>query len=365
MTKRQRVGVIFGGRSVEHEVSITSARTVARALAEAGHEVVPLGVTPDGCWLDRELSRAALDGRLDALPPQGVPMMPTVGHLLGSGIEVAFPIVHGTWGEDGTLQGLCEMLDLPYVGAGVTASALAMDKLQCKRLLATAGVPVVEFVGFSAADFDEDAAACLSGADVLPLPLFVKPSIGGSSVGVQKVGRREGLEPAVRHALRFDDHVLIERGIAGRELECSVLGYRPLEASAVGEIQPAAEFYDYADKYLDDAAGLVAPAELDAAVEREVRRLAVAAFAAIGGWGMARVDFLLEGDTPYVNEINTVPGFTRISMYPRLWGVSGVPLPELVDRLVAVALERHGDRRRLDQGIKEWLQELAAKRSAG
>ncbi len=358
------VGVIFGGRSVEHQVSIVSARTVARGLAEAGHTVTALGIAQDGCWVHPEVARETLHGEGKAIPPAGKPVAPTLRHLLASGVEVLFPIVHGTWGEDGTLQGLCEMLDLPYVGPGVTTSALAMDKLLSKRQLAASGVPVVEFEAAGREAFERDPEGFLERAGRLPLPLFVKPSVGGSSVGVRKVERREELEEAVRFALQFDETVLVERGIEGRELECAVLGYGTLEASAVGEIVPGREFYDYADKYLEDRARLIAPAELPEPVSERLRELATAAFAALGGSGLARVDFLLEGaaeDQPrlYVNELNTLPGFTAISMYPRLWGLSGLPLPKLVDRLVQIALDRHRDRHRLDAGIKDFLATLS------
>jgi D-alanine-D-alanine ligase len=355
-----KVGLVFGGRSVEHRVSVASARTVAEGLAAAGHEVVPLGVAEDGCWVDRPTSRAALAGGLDALPPVGRPIRDTLGSLLAAPVEVVFPIIHGTWGEDGSLQGLAEMLDLPYVGAGVTASALAMDKVAAKRQLAAVGLPVVDYRAFTRQRFEADPAGCLAAAAVLPLPLFVKPAVCGSSVGVRKVEDRACLASSLRFAFGFDDVALVERGVAGREIECAVLGYRALEASAVGEVVPGRDFYDYADKYLTDGARLIAPAELPAEVEARVRETAVAAFAALGGWGMARVDFLLEGaDRLYVNELNTLPGFTAISMYPRLWALSGLPLPRLVDRLVTIALDRHADRHRLDQGIKRWLAELA------
>jgi D-alanine-D-alanine ligase len=355
-----RVGVVFGGRSVEHRVSVRSARTVAEGLAAAGHEVIPLGVAEDGCWVDRDASAAALAGSLDALEPVGLPVRETLSRLLAVPLDAVFPIVHGTWGEDGSLQGLLEMLDLPYVGAGVAASALAMDKVAAKCQLAAAAVPVVEHRAFSRERFEADPAGCLAEAAALPLPLFVKPAVGGSSVGVRKVDDRGCLEASIRFALRFDDVVMAERGIVGRELECAVLGYRALEASVVGEIVAGREFYDYADKYLTDGARLLAPAELPHEVEGRLRRLAVEAFAALGGWGMARVDFLLEQDGRlWVNEINTLPGFTAISMYPRLWALSGLPLPRLVDRLVEVAFERHRDRRRLDAGIREWLADLA------
>jgi D-alanine-D-alanine ligase len=353
------VGVIFGGRSVEHQVSIRSARTVAAGLREAGHRVTPLGIAQDGCWVDQATSQAALDGAADAIPAVGRPVAPTLEHLLTSGVEALFPIVHGTWGEDGTLQGLCEMLDLPYVGPGVAASALAMDKVLFKRQMEAAGVPVVEYEAVTRDRFEADPRGFVRRLERLPLPVFAKPSVGGSSVGVKKVTDRGCLETSVRFALQFDDAVLVERGVRGRELECAVLGYGELEASVVGEIVPGNEFYDYADKYRQDTAGLIAPADLPPAVSDRLREIAVRAFAAIGGAGLARVDFLLEGeDALFVNEVNTLPGFTSISMYPRLWGLSGIPLPELVDRLVQIALRRHRDRRRLDEGIKSWLAEL-------
>jgi D-alanine-D-alanine ligase len=236
-----------------------------------------------------------------------------------------------------------------------------MDKLLSKRQLDAAGVPVVDYRAATRAGFEADPAAFLASTEALPLPLFVKPSVGGSSVGVVKVTDRAALEAAVRFALRFDDAVLVERGVQGRELECAVLGYGTIEASVVGEIVPGNDFYDYADKYLEDKAGLIAPADLPAEVADRLRRLAVQAFVALGGVGLARVDFLWEGgDRLYVNELNTLPGFTRISMYPRLWTLSGVPLPTLCDRLVQIALARHRDRRRLDEGIKSFLAGLAA-----
>lgn len=353
------VGVVFGGRSVEHQVSIRSARTVVQGLREAGHEVTPLGIAEDGCWIDAVASEAVICGETKGIPALEVPVAPTLRHLLASGVDVVFPILHGTWGEDGTFQGLCEMLDLPYVGPDVTASAIAMDKVIAKRQLVAAGVPVVDFEAVTRRDFEAAPGDFLARCGRLPLPVFVKPRVGGSSVGVRKVADHADLEEAVRFALRFDDAVLVERGVRGRELECAVLGYREIEASAVGEIVPSQDFYDYADKYLLDDAGLIAPADLPARVSDRLREIAVQAFTAIGGVGLARVDFLFEGeDGLYVNELNTLPGFTSISMYPRLWGLTGIPLPKLVDRLVQIALERHRDRRRLDDGIKSFLAAL-------
>ena len=354
-----RVGVAFGGRSVEHQVSIRSARTVIGALREAGYQVVPLGIAQDGRWLDPRASQRAVDGELDSLAPAEEPLSPVLKPLLDSSIEVLFPVVHGTWGEDGTLQGLCEMIDLPYVGAGVCASALAMDKVLCKRQLESAGLPVVEYGSVARSSFEADPERALAELPELPFPLFVKPSVGGSSVGVRKIGGPEELESAIAFALRFDTTALVERGVQGRELECSVLGDRQLRASAVGEILPGNPFYDYEDKYLQDAAELKIPADLPPEISEQIRTLAVESFAAIGGHGMARVDFLMEGEADlYINEINTLPGFTSISMYPKLWEEAGLPLPELVDRLVAIAIEVHRRRRSLDEGIKDWLAQL-------
>ncbi|MGD2113634.1 MAG: D-alanine--D-alanine ligase family protein [Acidobacteriota bacterium] len=367
-----RIGVIFGGRSVEHEVSVTSARTVAQGLEEAGHEVVPLGIGPDGVWVDRETAAAALAGELDRLPEGRGSAVSSLSHLVEAaadrGVEAVFPIVHGTWGEDGTLQGLCEMADLPYAGADVTASALAFDKVLTKRQLEAVGIPVVPYETVERRRFESDPDDFLRRLERFDPPLFVKPRAGGSSVGVRRAGAPEELDEAVRFALRFDDGVLVEQGVRGRELEVAVLGPRgELRASVVGEIVPGREFYDYEDKYLTDGAELIAPAELPDGLAERLGDLAVRAFGALGGHGMARVDFLLESepaageDGVFVNEINTLPGFTSISMYPRLWGLSGIPLPELVDRLVRIAVDRHRERHRLDEGIRAWIAELAGR----
>lgn len=358
-----KVGLIFGGRSVEHLVSIESARAIAQGLKEAGHEVVPLGIAEDGCFVPREVAEAALEQGQRPIAPRGEPIAETFRHFLASGVEVVFPIVHGTYGEDGTLQGLCEMLDLPYVGAGVATSAVAMDKALCKAQLESAGIPVVEYLRVPRRAFEADRQEALAGAARFGFPVFVKPSVGGSSVGIRRVERAEKLEEAVAFALTFHDVALIERGVKGRELEVSVLGLSDLEASVIGEIVPGRAFYDYEDKYLTDGAKLIAPAELDEKTATRIREAAVRAFAAIGGEGMARVDFFLAEDGAlYVNEINTLPGFTRISMYPRLFGLSGLPLAELVDRLVTLAFERHRARRRFDDAIRSFVDEITAKR---
>jgi D-alanine-D-alanine ligase len=355
MMSGKRIGLVFGGRSVEHRVSVASARTVAGALEASGYEVVPLGIADDGCWLRPGESASALAGAMDALAGAGGIIAPTLRVLLDAEVDVVFPLVHGTWGEDGALQGLCEMADLPYVGAGVDASAVAMDKLLCKQVLERIGIPVVDYEAVTRLGFADDQDDAVRRAERLGLPLFVKPSVGGSSVGVTKVSDMASLRDSLEQALRLSEAALIERSVPGRELECSVLGYPRLEASAVGEIRPGREFYDYADKYLEDGAQLLVPAELEPEVETRARDLAVQAFAAIRGSGMARVDFFCEGDQLQVNEINTLPGFTSISMYPKLWEHVGVSISELVRRLVDGAVIRHRDRAELDRRIKAFL----------
>ncbi len=355
-----QVALVFGGRSVEHRVSVCSARTVARGLAVAGHRVVPLAIAMDGSWASRGDSAALLAGHRQDLPSTGLPVAATLDRLSGAEVEVVFPLVHGTWGEDGTLQGLCEMLDLPYVGAEVTTCALAMDKVLSKQVLAAAGIAVVDAEIVDRRQREEPAKV-LERCQRLGWPLFVKPALGGSSVGVSKVSEPHHFGAALKHGFGFADRLLVERAIVGRELECGVLGYHQIEASAIGEIVPGKEFYDYADKYLEDGARLIAPAELDPATAGELRATAIAAFTALGGHGLARVDFLLEQESQklYVNELNTMPGFTDISMYPRLWELSGVALPDLVDRLLQIAFDRYDDRQRLDAGIKGWIGSLS------
>jgi D-alanine-D-alanine ligase len=331
------VAVLYGGRSGEHEISIRSARAILDAIDRSRYDVTGLFITPDGAW-------------------RPGPILPAPG--ANPGIDVVFPALHGTFGEDGTIQGLLELAGLPYVGSGVAASAAAMDKDLTKRICRERGVPVVDWLAFPRDGLDADAAC-----RALPFPMFVKPANLGSSVGISKADDRAELEAAMNLAAGYDRKIIVERAITGRELECAVLGNDHPEASAPCEILPSREFYDYEDKYLTDGAELIAPAVLTPAVRARLQELAVAAFAALGGSGMARVDFLLEGETPYVNELNTLPGFTSISMYPRLWALSGVPLAELVDRLVTHAFERHADRRRLDDGIKEFLAALAGEKA--
>jgi D-alanine-D-alanine ligase len=357
--KRTRVVVLFGGRSVEREVSRISARTIAGALDPAKYEVVPLAVGEDGRFLPAGESRKLLaagpvperfrhPGESGAASA-GEALVPS--EIAPGQADVVFPIIHGSTGEDGVLQGFLETLGLPYVGAGVTASALGMDKAVFKALLRDAGLPTPRGIVLAAAPSPSEVQAARLRLDGLgvSLPVFVKPACGGSSVGVAKVKRWEDLAPAVAQALRYDERALVEEGIDAREIECAVLGNAEPRASVPGEIVPGHEFYDYDDKYRDDKARLLVPAPLAPALVEEVRRLAVEAFRVCGVSGMARVDFFLERGTDrlLVSEINTLPGFTAISMYPKLWEASGLPLPKLLDELIRLALERRDRRARL------------------
>jgi D-alanine-D-alanine ligase len=342
---RVRVAVLFGGKSVEREVSRISARTIASSLDPAKYEVVPIAVTENGRFLppaeSRELlSSGAVPARFRSAGTEGTALVPA--EVAPGRVDVVFPIIHGTTGEDGVLQGFLETLGVPYVGAGVTASAVGMDKAVFKAILRDAGVPTPRAVALRR---PEDARL----AATLRLPVFVKPANGGSSVGVTKVKRSEDLAPAVALAFRYDECVLVEEGIDARELECAVLGNADPKASIPGEIVPGHEFYDYDDKYRDDKAKLLIPADVKPEVAETARRLAVEVFRLCGVSGMARVDFFLERGTDrvLVNEINTLPGFTAISMYPKLWEASGLPLPRLLDELIRLALERHERRGRL------------------
>ena len=365
--RRLRVGVLFGGSSSEHEVSLMSARSVLGALDPARYEIVQIGITKEGRWLiasdaierliERAESAGALEGEVERTETVALLPDPRRGGRLqrletGSSKEVApldvlFPLIHGRTGEDGALQGLFELSEVAYVGAGVTGSAVGMDKEIAKAVWTAAGLPVGPYRVVRWADWRRDPASvrCAVAAGV-GFPCFVKPSSSGSSIGVHKVHAIEELEPAIEDAARYDTKILAEEAIEGRELECGVLGNEDLEASVVGEIVPGHEFYDYEDKYLDDAVQLVIPAAVPEETSDRVRELALAAFRAIGARGMARVDFFLESGTGriYLNEINTIPGFTRVSMYPRLWEASGVPFPELCDRLIELALEARAAR---------------------
>jgi D-alanine-D-alanine ligase len=358
-----RVGVVFGGRSVEHLVSVRSARTVRDGLVGAGHDVRCLYVDEAGCFRDEAASNGVL-AEQRALPPTGETPAASLARLVDARLDVVFPIVHGTYGEDGTLQGLLEMLDLPYVGCATAASAVAMDKLLSKRLFSSAGIPVVPYAAVTRGEFDQRGLAGVQRfIDDEALPLFVKPSVGGSSVGCVKVKSKDALRDAVAFALRFDDVALIERGVVAREVEIAVLGAdaSTMQASVPGEIVPGGDFYDYADKYLKDDAKLLAPAPVDAATTAALQQAAVAAMGAVGGAGLARVDFFLLADGSwFLNEINTLPGFTSVSMYPRLWGLSGVALPQLCDRLVQLAVERKRHRARIDDSLRAFVAGAAA-----
>jgi D-alanine-D-alanine ligase len=308
-----RVAVLCGGRSGEHEISLRSAESIIAGLNPAKYQVQRIFITPDGRWEPRALSPE----------PGGNP-----------GIDVVFPVLHGTFGEDGTVQGLLELADLPYVGAGVLASAVSMDKEVTKRLLVERGLPVAEYFTVT-----RGHAHTFS----LPFPVFVKPANLGSSVGISKVKTCAELPAALELAGQYDRKILVERGIAGREFECSVLGSEQPIAAIPCEVIPSREFYDYEDKYLLDAAKLIVPAPLTPEHTAEIQRLAVAGYQAVECEGMARVDFLMETASGklYINEINTIPGFTSISMYPKMWEAAGVPFAELLDRLIELALDRH------------------------
>ncbi len=317
---KTNVAVIYGGRTGEHEVSHRSAKSIIEALDVEKYKVLHYVISKEGKWSPR-------------------PIQPEPGG--NPGIDVVFPVLHGTFGEDGTVQGLLELADLPYVGAGVLASSISMDKEMMKRVARERGLPVVEY-------------RVVSGSDVAPcgelgFPVFVKPANLGSSVGISKARNCEELKTAVELARAYDRKVILERGITGREFECAVLGNQDPVAAVPCEILPSREFYDYDDKYLLDQAMTVIPADLSPAQTAEMQRLAVECYRAVECEGMARVDFLLETATNqlYINEINTIPGFTSISMYPKMWEYSGVPMPKLIDRLIELALERHAAKRSL------------------
>ena len=348
-----RVALLFGGRSVEHEVSVDSARAVARAFDDTEHDCVPVAVDGDGRWLDPSRSADLLASDAARVPDgagEALRVEPGRPALVGAEVDVVFPLVHGWGGEDGRLQGLLELTGLPYGGSGVLGSALAMDKGFAKRVTTAHGIPSVPWVELDAAAWADDAAACRGRVErALRPPLFVKPANGGSSVGISRVDDPRGLDDAVETALSHDRRVVVEQGVEARELEVAVLGNERPSASVVGEIVPSGTFYDYAAKYVDDASTLSVPARLDPAFAERIRELATASFVALDLAGFARVDFLLDrGDgSLYLNEANSLPGFTAISMFPRLWDASGVPFPALVERLVELALERHRSGARL------------------
>ena len=347
----ERLGVIFGGSSGEHEVSVVSAQHVIAAAGEQ-FEVVPIGVTKTGAWLTPDETAQQLDREDDAFQKtlelsedEGMLARPQTLAVLRE-IDVAFPLIHGTYGEDGTLQGLLELAGVPYVGAGVAASAIGMDKALMKRIFRQADLDVVEHTVVRSTQYragaDEVRAAVESSVGY---PAFVKPANGGSSVGISKIHSREDLASALCLAFRYDRKVLVEQAVEGREIECAVLGNDDPEPSPLGEVRYTREFYDYEAKYLDPNTQLLIPAELPEATARRIQELAVRGYRAIDCAGMGRMDFFLTEDGQvYIDEVNTLPGFTPASMYPRLWQHAGLYYAGLIGRLVELALERHKER---------------------
>jgi D-alanine-D-alanine ligase len=318
----RRVAVLSGGRSSEHDVSLASGEAVRAGLAEAGHEVLDVRLARDGTWRhgEEEIVLAAGRGLLDA--------------------EAAFPVLHGPFGEDGTVQGLLELLDVPYVGAGVLASALCMDKLRFKDVMAQGGLPQVPYAGVRAEDFRADPGGVLAGLGELGLPVFVKPNRLGSSVGIAKVAAAGELGSALEAAFAHDPQAIVEAFAAGLEVECSVIGNDEPEASEPGEIVVHADWYDYEAKYTPGGMELVVPARISSAARTRVQELAVETFRRVGCSGLARVDFFVDGEDVLVNELNTMPGFTPTSVYAKLWDASGLPYPQLVDRLCQIGVAR-------------------------
>ncbi len=370
MTKKIRVGIIFGGKSGEHEVSLASAQSVARAINKDKYEVVLIGVTKQGKWLAggdalkqlAALSPTPLLKPIEAMPPtnsqtlNSAELVPTESRPMASvsplnTIDVAFPLVHGPFGEDGTLQGLLELADVAYVGAGVAASAVGMDKALMKTIFRAHDIPQVEWCVILRRDWEANPKEIISSIEAkFGYPCFVKPANLGSSVGVSKARYRDELTQALTLAAQYDRKLIVERAaVNAREIECSVLGNEDPIASLPGEVIPRREFYDYTAKYATEAGtDLIVPADLSPAMTRAVQTLAIRAFQAIDACGMARVDFFLERETErlLVNEINTIPGFTSVSMYPRLWEQSGLAYSDLIDRLIQLALERYADKRK-------------------
>jgi len=372
--KRLRVGLLFGGRSVEHEISILSARSIAQALDPARFEVVPIAIGKDGRWALHERTLLLLGGRdprKQSVPanrnPVVIPPYPEKSGVASAAVRrldrpstaigslhVIFPVLHGTFGEDGTVQGILELAGVPYVGCGVLGSAIGMDKDVQKRLLREAGIPVAPFATIHAHEWHNGKAGLLARLRrEFRLPVFVKPANAGSSVGIRKVKRAADLAPALAFAFRFDEKALVEAAVRGREIECAVLGDEDPRASVPGEVIPRHEFYSYEAKYLDPhGADLRVPAKLPATVARKVRETAVRAFRVLELSGMARVDFFVTpSGAVYLNEVNTIPGFTAISMYPKMWEASGLPYPKLLEKLIAIAIARSKRRARLQTSL--------------
>jgi D-alanine-D-alanine ligase len=370
--KKIRIGIIYGGRSGEHEVSLASAAAVFQNLDPDRYEAVAIRIEKDGRWTlpDRpptlasagaviaaNASPAALGPEAHVVPHPGAETLLTIDRaqaphvVTAQSLDVVFPVLHGPYGEDGTVQGLLELANVPYVGAGVLASAVGMDKATMKLVFAASGLPICDYQVVMKRDWQRDEHGTLKTVvDRLGFPLFVKPANLGSSVGISKAKHTAELRAAIELAAGFDRKILVEAAVPrAREIEVAVLGNDDPEASVPGEVVPSREFYDYQAKYLDDDSTLLIPAPLAEAQAGELRRLAVAAFKAVDCAGMARVDFLLAGESGvvYVNELNTIPGFTTISMYSKMWAASGLTYPALLDRLIALALERHGAKQQL------------------
>ena len=379
--KKLRVGVIYGGRSGEHEVSVASAASVIKHLDRTRYEPVPIRIEKDGRWTiaDRAptaISAAEVIEQAKVLAPRTPrPGRETVllAHpsedtlmtierrsssnsdvdqavVTGLGLDVVFPVLHGPYGEDGTVQGLLELANVAYVGPGVLASAVGMDKAVMRLVFSARGLPIAPWISFTRSQWNNEPTRVTEMAMALGLPMFVKPANLGSSVGISKVKSADALRSSVESALEFDRKVVIEAAVAeAREIECAVLGNDEPEASVPGEVIPSREFYDYEAKYLDAESQTIIPADLPADRVNEVQQLAIEAFRAVDAAGMSRVDFLLSRATNqlFVNEINTIPGFTTISMYSKMWEASGVSYPMLVDRLIKLAVERHGEKQRL------------------
>jgi D-alanine-D-alanine ligase len=376
-----RIGILFGGRSGEHEVSLLSAASILKSIDQTKYEVIPIGITKQGQWLTSSSAQHLLTGDTKPAPAlkknastksitlnasadlvQGSTALAQQNGSLAQSLDVIFPVLHGTFGEDGTIQGLFELADIAYVGSGVLGSATGMDKTVMKQLFAAAGLPQTPHVNLLRSEWKSDAKRCIKRIEKkLTYPVFVKPANLGSSVGISKVHDRSELAPAMDLAASFDRKLIIEQGVGGpgakpRELEVAVLGNDAPEASVVGEIVPGAEFYDYNAKYHSDASVPIIPAKLSKSESRQIREMAIAAFRACDCAGLARVDFLMEPAVKtkkgreakpariYLNEINTMPGFTSISMYPKLWEASGLPYQQLIDRLISLAADRHQEK---------------------
>jgi D-alanine-D-alanine ligase len=361
-SRKLRVGVLFGGRSGEHEVSLVSAASIIRGLDPQKYEAVPIGISKEGHWLIGEGAQKMLPDVLRtgqrvvmSADPTESALMPLDGSPRGQKLDVVFPVIHGTFGEDGTMQGLLELAGLPFVGAGVLGSAIGMDKDVAKKLMQVAGIPVVPWIAVQRADWERDPKAIRRAVEKkFKYPVFVKPATLGSSVGMTKVHSRAELGPALDLAAEFAMKIMIERAVSAREIEVSVLGNHDPRASIPGEIVPHREFYDYAAKYLEEGTQLLIPAKLKKSEIKKVQAMAVTAFRALELSGMARVDFFIEkrGGKIFLNEVNTIPGFTSISMYPKLWEANGIPFRELITNLIDLALEQHREKARTKYQIE-------------